>query len=76
MFIVINIGCIECGVTSNIVGVFTDRAEAETIAEACEKEYAWREGGQNRFEVFTIPEVGVIHPEYANVLHKGIKHVL
>jgi hypothetical protein len=27
-WIVVNIGCIECGVSSNIVGVFTDKERA------------------------------------------------
>ena len=64
MFIVVNIGCIECGVSSNIVGVFTTEDEARAIAERCDKDFGWREGGQNRFEVFPLPAPGVIADEY------------
>lgn len=64
MWIVVNIGCIECGVSSNIVGVFADETQANEIAKGFDKEFNWREGGQNSFEVFPMPEVGIIHPEY------------
>jgi hypothetical protein len=66
-FIVVNIGCLECGVPSNLVGVFLTEIEAQAIATACEEKYQWREGGQNAFEVFPMPEVGAIHPDYADV---------
>lgn len=65
MFIVVNIGCIECGVSSNIVGVFESESVANQIADDLQKTHSWREGGQNHFEVFPFPkEIGVIHEEY------------
>ena len=64
MFLVMNIGCIECGVSSAIVGVFADLSKAEAIAAACGEKYDWREGGQNSFEVFEIPEPEMIADEY------------
>jgi len=64
MYIVVNIGCIECGVSSNIVGIFQDETTAKSIAAKCAEKYAWREGGQNSFEVFIAPETGVIDSEY------------
>lgn len=64
MFVVVNIGCIECGVSSNIVGVFPSEEEAQKVADACETKYEWREGGQNSFEVFPLPEAGKINSEY------------
>ena len=64
-YLVFNIGCIECGVSSKIVGVFTEKAEAERMAQYCEKHFGWREGGQNAFEVFELPtQVNVVDPEY------------
>lgn len=63
-WIVVNIGCIECGVSSNIVGVFTDKAEAERIAERLDDSHNWREGGQNSFEVFEMPPPDVVAAEY------------
>jgi hypothetical protein len=64
MWVVVNIGCIECGVSSGIVGVWSDKAEAERIAEACQHKYHWRESGQNRFEVFELPEAGTLSADY------------
>lgn len=63
-YILINIGCIECGVSSNIVGVFTDKAKADEVAAGLNETHAWREGGQNSFEVFEEPEENTINPEY------------
>jgi hypothetical protein len=63
-YIVVNIGCIECGVSSNIVGVFDDEQKANKIAEEYGTTFGWREGGQNLFEVFQIPELNVINPKY------------
>lgn len=41
-WVVVNIGCIECGVSSAIVGVFADQAKEEMIASECKKKYDWR----------------------------------
>lgn len=66
-YIVVNIGCIECGVSSNIVGIFDSKCKAESIVSQCTEEYSWREGGQNEFEIFEMPELNVINAEYDNV---------
>lgn len=64
MWIVVNIGCIECGVSSNIVGVFDDESKALRVADKCEEYFDWREGGQNAFKVFPMPPANVVHEEY------------
>lgn len=64
MWLVMNIGCIECGVPSKVVGVFADEARAEDVAIACEKKYSWRHGGQNAFEVHKMPEANLVDDEY------------
>lgn len=53
-WLVFNIGCIECGVSSNVVGLYTSQDEAMRIAKACDDSLSWREGGQNSFEVFDL----------------------
>lgn len=63
-YIVVNIGCIECGVSSNIVGVFDDDIKANEIASKLNDTHGWREGGQNSYEVFPMPELNVINEEY------------
>lgn len=67
MWLVMNIGCIECGVSSAIVGVFADKEKAEAIADECDKKYSWREGGQNHFEVFEIPGPETVADEYKGI---------
>lgn len=64
MWLVMNIGCLECGVSSKIVGVFTDKAEAERVAAACDRVFYERQEGQNRFKVFVLPAPDLIDAEY------------
>lgn len=66
-YIVVNIGCIECGVSSKVVGVFAKKERADAVAEKCDSLHNWRQGGQNNFEVFEIPEAEKIDPEYEGV---------
>lgn len=67
-FLLMNIGCIECGVTSAIVGVYTDRTFAEQLAEKLNstRAFSWREGGQNHYEVFELPLTNSTHTDYAS----------
>jgi len=65
-WILVNIGCIECSVSSNIVGVFDNEIKAKEVMDMCDKEFSWREGGQNAFEIFEFPELNVINNEYLN----------
>lgn len=64
MWLVMNIGCIECGVSSAVVGLFSDKITADNVAEKCSQKYDWREGGQNSFEVFLMPDPEKIASEY------------
>ena len=65
-FLVFNIGCIECGVSSDVVGLYDTKEEADKVAKTCNDKLDWREHGQNAFEVFdlTAPQA----QEYAEVL--------
>lgn len=56
-WLVVNIGCIECGVSSAIVGRFDSESEANSVAIRLDDTHSWREGGQNSFEVFPMPTV-------------------
>ena len=60
VFVAVDIGCIECGEDSNVLGIFGTK---EMAVEACDKARDeqlknWR--GQHIFEVFEakLPEVG------------------
>lgn len=63
-WIVINIGCIECGVSSAIVGIFADKGRAESVAEMCLYNHHWREDGQNDYIVLRLPEPEIVATEY------------
>ena len=64
MYMVFNIGCIECGVSSKIVGLFADKLKAEEVRKMCEDKHHWRDNGQNAFEVFELPQPEHIDEEY------------
>ena len=68
MHIVFNIGCIECGVSSKVVGCFDDFDKAKCVADRLNKTMDWRDGGQNEYEVFDVPPIGFIDPEYIDAL--------
>ncbi len=51
-YIVISIGCIECGVSSIFIGNFDNKVEAEAAADAIDK---WRDSGQCCGQVFEVP---------------------
>lgn len=53
-YLLMNIGCIECGVSSNVVGLYDSEDQANSDAEKCYEHLHWREGGENGFEVFDL----------------------
>lgn len=63
-WILVNIGCIECGVSSKIVGVFSSKERAEELANRLYESHKWRDHGQNDFEVFEHPPLDEVDPEY------------
>jgi hypothetical protein len=68
-WLVFNIGCIECGVPSNVVGTYESEDEAKKIAKICEEKLDWRHGGQNSFEVFNLEAEQ--DEEYSEVIRKA-----
>lgn len=52
--VLIHVGCIECGVPSGIVGIFTDKKMALLLAEKYVRKLEWYCAGQNDFKVETI----------------------
>lgn len=63
-YILVNIGCIECGVSSNIVGRFSSEEAADALCAKLQKSHYWREHGQNQFDVFPEPQIDEIGDEY------------
>ena len=64
LWILVNVGCIHCEVSSNIVGVFSSEERAKALADELSDSHGWRQNGQNSFEVFPMPETDVVHPDY------------
>ena len=69
LYVVVNIGCIECRVSSNIVGYYNNKEKAEKITEICKDLFEWREGGENKFKVFELDELNATLDEYSEVLN-------
>ena len=65
-WLVFNVGCIECRVSSNVVGLYATEAEAMNVASILNDKLSWREGGQNSFEVFDTTKPMAM--EYAEAL--------
>lgn len=69
VFVVVRIGCIECGVSSDVIGVYDTRDEAEKVCEA--QPSTWdTEGGQG-YHFVAERVIGVTHPnKYARSLEE------
>ncbi len=70
MWIVMDIGCIECGEGSEIVGRFSTKERAEAVAIAC-MHLGWR-GGEHHYEVFELGALDTIHEDYREVVNANI----
>jgi hypothetical protein len=64
MWIVMDIGCIECGEPSDLVGTFTTEERASAVCKQLNNSSATRQGGQHDFEVFALGAPNVIDAEY------------
>ena len=54
VFVAVDIGCIECGEPSAVLGIFEDAEEANRVLDAAaeEQERNWR--GQHSFKLFEV----------------------
>lgn len=59
LFIAVDVGCIECGEPTSILGIFTNKEKAIKVLREHEKrqEANWR--GQHNFELHEIKEIDV-----------------
>lgn len=71
MWLVFNIGCIECGVSSNVVAIYPTEQEANAVAKKLNEVHSWREGGQNSYEVFELNKAYEVSDEYKEVIFNG-----
>ena len=71
-WIVMNIGCIECGVSSNLVAVMDSEEAADKLADHLSGTASWRHGGENHFEVYEMTKTNFINPQYKEYLEDFI----
>lgn len=60
LFVAVDIGCIECGEKSAVLGVFETKEEAESVCNEHAGRHQEKWDGQHSFEVFRVPAIGVI----------------
>lgn len=53
-FLAFDIGCIECGESSRVIGVYFTEAEAQAACTAAEDEQSKDWSGQHSMEVFEV----------------------
>jgi hypothetical protein len=53
-YLAFDIGCIECGEESQVIGIYSRRSEAQDAAAKAREKQAKNWEGQHSFEVFTI----------------------
>lgn len=70
MYLLMRIGCIECGVSSSVVAVYSDQEQAEKLASALNnnEKASWLEGGQNFYEVHRLPGGEFVTEEYLQMV--------
>lgn len=54
LYVAVDIGCIECGEKSNVIGIFTSEEQAQKICSEYEKRQRKHWSGDHYFEVFSI----------------------
>lgn len=64
-YVAVDIGCIECGEPSNVIGIFTNKEQAKAICEEYKRRYDEHHSGQHEFEIFEVPKINeIINIEY------------
>lgn len=66
-FVVVDIGCIECGQATSVLGIFNSISEADKVKKDHEKRQKENWNGQHYFEIFAIEELNKEYRvEYGN----------
>lgn len=71
-YIAVDIGCIECGEESSVLGIFTNKEQALEILKKCEEYQNKHWTGQHDFELFEVEQENVLNDEY---YEKAIKEI-
>lgn len=72
-YIVLDIGCIECGEQSTILGIFDDEQKAKEIMKKYDKIQYDNWTGQHDFEIVEVKEENVeLYDEKSYLKHLGV----
>lgn len=61
LFVAVDVGCIECGEESAVIGVFTTEEKATTVLDEHRKRQCKKWRGQHSFECFEIDGIDVVN---------------
>jgi hypothetical protein len=67
-YILVNIGCLVCGVPSKIVGIFENPTDAEGLAKHLSQNAKWRNEGLNDYKVFSVRQGFWVDPDYIDLI--------
>lgn len=62
LYVAVDIGCIECGEDSAVLGVFTSEAEANDVLDDHEHRQSKNWTGQHHFRLFEIDAIDTVYP--------------
>jgi hypothetical protein len=66
-YVAVDIGCIECGEDSAVLGVFTSRDAAEVVCEDHDRRQREHWSGQHYFDVWEVDGIDkVMHVAYGD----------
>lgn len=60
-YVAVDTGCIECGESTSVLGIFTDKTVAEEVIKEHEERHQKNWHGQHYFEVFEIKSIDEIY---------------
>lgn len=61
LFVAVDVGCIECGEESAVLGVFTSEEKAQEVLNDHMNRQSKNWRGQHSFEFFEIDGIDVVH---------------
>lgn len=67
LYALVDIGCLECGASSDLIGVFDSKEKAEAFAAHLNEYYGFI-GAQHSYEVFSVSPTNEINPSYLEKL--------
>ena len=69
MYLVIDVGCLECDEETFVVGVFEDKERAEEVFTKLGGNYIWV-APQGRILMFELPTMNIISADYVDRVNK------